>query len=648
MSKSKSNKLIEILKKPDFGNQFLIYIQKRILNLKAVWDNMSNESLQAEFIIKCQWICHYAKTKLNKSIDLETAAAFINSSKATSFSKKLSGNIFDGFMHFVVANETNSQVLNSLMTTWTLQDRSLTELDANKITPLQTAVYTKNIGSFKALANNNVDITALDSDGLPPLHVIVNKIENGTASISLLKTWLDYGLPTNMVSGKAAKKWKGKTAVEFAEKKGLVEVTKALGGNVKLAISNLDKIFFNQKDLITQSYNLKMVSNIKTKKVVAKNPNKLLLHYLVDNHDQISTEVFAKFLADKNLKIEFNILFGGKTALQKCVELGYNDWALELARAGVGTKVLDNGVNIQNYCVLYDNGDLLDILDSDSKLNILKFAVPKRQYEVSKSMALPATPLLQAVIEGKVDMVVKLAKAGFGTTFLDNTNHVLNYIGNFGGSKKIEMTKKLAAAKIDVSHEKAQQALVSALYPKIDAKFVAVLVSEVGVATEGVLKLLATNKLLPQIKCLVMNGAKVTSEVKKILTEKGIDKDVNAYVESRAKIEDEIESTKPMSSKEKIKFILSQIIKDASLKEMINAYPGLDNIGKKYINIFKLFKKTQDEKPGVFKKICKMYKVVIPVREEVDISDLLVDPRESKLNEDVTVEISGEDGTESD
>ena len=652
MSKSrKDEQLVELLNESGFGTQFLIYLEKRALNPQAVWKNMTDESLQAEFITKCQWVQHYARTKLGAiNVNMGTAAGVVNSSNAGSFSREVSENIFDGFMHFVVANETNPKVLNSLMTTWVSQGRSLTELDSNKITPLQTAVYTKNITSFIALANHDVDITALDGDGLSPLHVIVNKIENGSASILLLKAWLEAGLPTDMVSGKAAKKWSGKTAVEFAEMKGLVEVTDLLGGDVELAILSLDELYNIQMNLITQSYDIKMASDIKTKAVVAKDPNKLLLHYLVDNRGEISLEVFAKFLADEDLGIKYNILFGGKTALQKCVELGYNDWTLELAKAGVGTDILDNGVNIVNYCVLYDNNDLLDMLDADSELDITTFALPERQYVVSEDTALPLTPLLQAVTEGKVDMVVKLAKAGFGTTSLDNTNHVLNYVSNLGGSKKIEITKALASAKIDVSHEKAEQALVSALHPKIDAEFVSVLVDEIGINTEGALELFATHKLLPQIECLVMNGAKITSKVEEILTTNGIKEKVDTYVEARIKIEDELESTKPMSANEKIQFILSQTVKEASVEEMIEAYPGSDGIGEQYINAFIQFKITQDKKPGVFEKLCKMYKVTIPVIEKFDISELLVVSQESNLNleEDVIVDISGDDGTGND
>ena len=618
---AKSQEFNEILNNSGLGTQFLIYIEKRALNPNAVWDNMSDESLQAEFIAKCQWIQHYARTKLGMTdATMEIAANAINSEKGTRFSKEVSEKLFDGFMHFIVANETNPQVLNSLMNTWVAEGRSLGELDANGITPAQTAIYTKNIASFAALASMGVDISAIDNDGLSPLHVLVNKIENGSADISLLKAWVDAELPTDMLSGKGLGSWSGKTAIEFAEMKGLVKATAVLGGDVELANANLDKLCHIKKDLIKQSYDIK----------IAQDSNKLLLHYLVDNHEEISAEVFAKFLSDSTLGLKSNILFGGKTALQKCVELGYNDWALELAKAGVGTTTLDNGINIVNYCVLYDNVDLLDMLSHE--IDFTALATPERQYTVSSNSVLPLTPLLQAVVDGQIDMVVKLAKAGLGTTTLDNTNHVLNYVGNFGGSKKVEMAKALADAKIDVSDEKAQQALVSSLYPQIDAEFVEVLVCKVGVPIKGALELFSANKLIPQVELLV----KLTAEANEVF----VPKEIEIFAEDQEKLV----VKKTMTSKENTQFILSQVATNASLEDVIENYPGSGMIGEQYINAFKKFKITQFEKPEIFGKICKMFKVEIPKVEDkgIEILELLSSSIETAVEEDINIEPTGE------
>lgn len=627
----KNYELYEIINNSDFGTQFLIYLEKRAANPNAVWDDMNKDSLQFEFIAKCQWIQHYASTKVGASdITMEVAANIINSEKATSFSNKVSDKLFDGFMHFIVANEKNPQVLNSLMNTWIAEGRSLTELDDNKITPAQTAIYTKNITSFAALASMGVDITAIDGDGLSPLHVIVNKIENGSADISLLKAWIDAELPTGMLSGENLGKWAGKTAVEFAEIKGLVKATEILGGDVELANANLNELWGIKKDLIKQSYDMKMDSDPLIKGVIAKDQNKLLLHYLVDNYKEISAEVFAKFLSDNTLGLKSNILFSGKTALQKCVELGYNDWALELAKAGVGTTTLDNGINILNYCVLYNKFDLLDMLSNEIDFNEL--ATPQRQHAISETSALPLTPLLQAVVEGKTEMVVKLAKAGVGTITLDNTNHVLNYVGILGGSKKIEMAKALADAKIDVSNEKTQQALVGALYPQIDAEFASVLICKLNVPAKGALELFSTNSLSAQVEYIV----KLTNETSKVFSSEGTEGFTEVLEKSVVK--------KIMTSKEKTKFILSQVAANSSLEDLMKNYPGIGTIEVQYINAFEKFKITQLEKPEVFEKICKMFKVEIPKIEDkaIEIIELLPNYFENTVTDDINVEHTGE------
>jgi hypothetical protein len=59
------------------------------------------------------------------------------------------------------------------------------------------AVNTNNVISFAALAGKRVDVTAIGKDGLSPLHVVVSKIKEGSGDISLLRLWVESGLPTN-------------------------------------------------------------------------------------------------------------------------------------------------------------------------------------------------------------------------------------------------------------------------------------------------------------------------------------------------------------------------------------------------------------------------------------------------------------------
>lgn len=157
--------LDDILNNSAFATQFLIYLEKRSSNTSAVWEEMGAEDIQQEFLLKCQWIQHYARTKLGASdITLEIAATIVNTDKCISFNKKVCDKMFDGFIHFAVANETRPSVLNSIIKTWVAQGRELTELDPKELTPLQVSVYTKNVASLSALAHYGVDITVVDAD----------------------------------------------------------------------------------------------------------------------------------------------------------------------------------------------------------------------------------------------------------------------------------------------------------------------------------------------------------------------------------------------------------------------------------------------------------------------------------------------------
>ena len=67
-------------------------------------------------------------------------------------------------------------------------------------------------------------------------------------------------------------------------------------------------------------------------------------------------------------------------------------------------------------------------------------------------------------------------------------------------------------------------------------------------------------------------------------------------------------------------------------------------IGEQYINAFKKFKITQLEKPEIFGKICKMFKVEIPKVEDkgIEILELLSNSIETAVEEDINIEPTGE------
>lgn len=99
-----------------------------------------------------------------------------------------------------------------------------------------------------------------------------------------------------------------------------------------------------------------------------------------------------------------------------------------------------------------------------------------------------------------------------------------------------------------------------------------------------------------------------------------------------------------MTSKENTQFILSQVATNASLEDVIENYPGSGMIGEQYINAFKKFKITQFEKPEIFGKICKMFKVEIPKVEDkgIEILELLSSSIETAVEEDINIEPTGE------
>ena len=374
-----AREFIDILDRTPLVRNFLTYVEKRAHTPRAVEELMASASLRNEFIAKCEWIQQMSRREPTPDVSMENAAIIVNLDSSLSSVSAFKGEIFNGFMHFIVANEKDPSVLSSIMTTWATEGRTLVELDSTGLTPAQVAIYTQNIISFAALAVNGVDITATDKDGLSPLHIIVNKVKDGSADIALLRLWLEKGLPTNMKSGEEAGINAGKTAAEFAQALGLVKVTKILTGDVALAAKKSDESFSVQKGLITQTYHLKLDANPAMKAAVAGDKNKLLLDYLVENYAEIEPEVFIKFLADKGLGIKTNIILGGRTPLQKCVELGYNDWALALVKMGVGSGSLDNGVTVLNYCVSADNDELLKMIKEDGALDLASFALATKQ-----------------------------------------------------------------------------------------------------------------------------------------------------------------------------------------------------------------------------------------------------------------------------
>lgn len=449
---------------------------------------MDNESLQQEFIAKCQFIQHYARTKLGlDNVTMELAATTVNNPKAASFRVDICEKIFDGFMHFIAVNEKNPTVLKSLMDTWVSQGRSLEEkiiVDGLEFTPLNFVVAKNNLPAFVALAQHGIDVTQVDSTGFSELHKIVDQVDKGTSDIEMLKAWIDAGLPTDMIAGERAGKFAGKTAVNMAEEKGFVEVTKVLGGDVGLALANLDKTYEIQKSLILEEYYNK-TSDLQNG-ILKTDPNKFLLHYLVENSKEVPLVVFQKFIDDKSLAIKTNVVGTSRiTALELLVIQGStpgdigakaNQFALILVEHGVGTTEADNGTTLLSYTINHGNDLLFDFILEN---NLTALETPGRVINKG-SVQIIDSPLAHALLCGNERMTIELIKHGFTKCIVVISGKggvefgVIQSIKAFGGEHVVDLVKAVSKY-INMKSEEVVQEMVNALMAG-EASFVKALV----------------------------------------------------------------------------------------------------------------------------------------------------------------------------
>lgn len=641
MKKTKDLDLRDLFAQNTFGEQFLIYLGNRIGNPHAVWDNMDNESLQQEFIAKCQFIQHYARAKLGvSSITMELAAITVNNVKARSFNVDICEKIFDGFMHFIAVNEKNPAVLKSLMDTWLLQGRSLGEtiiIDEVEFTPLNFALAKNNLHAFASLAQHGVDVTQLDLRGFSELHKLVDQIEKGTSDITMLQTWVGKGLRTDMVADERAGGVAGKTAVEVAQGKGLVEITRMLGGNVELAEDNLNILHETQKELILAAYYQK-TSDLQ-KGILKTDPNKFLLHYLVENSAEVPIAVFQKFIADKTLGIKTNIVGTTRnTVLELLVIQGVaptdagakaNQFALVLANCGVGTTIADNGSTILSYAVRHNNHNLFDLI-----VHFPIVAKPANVIKVGESCNVIDGPLINALLHGRVDMVQKLVGAGYNKctvllpSAVEKTWGIIQSIRAFGGDHKATLVK-LVSDHVDMNSEAVVQEMVNAII-KGEADFVKALVdngTDINYNDGELLALFTTHKMLPAMKLAIENGAKVTEKVKIIAAGNGLGSSIEELVLEQSKMK---LAQKPIS---KMKLLLTKILDHASDEEIALSFPGEQ---EKFVQLAKNLR----ENTTAFKILCRANKLAIfPV-------ELIVEREEGKQEEDPSsssIELAGDE-----
>lgn len=630
----KTQSLNDILDESPFGEQFLIYLRNRTGNPHAVWANMDSENLQQEFIAKCQFIQHYARTKLGiDNISMELAATTVNNPKAASFRVEICEKIFDGFMHFIAINEKNPAVLKSLMDTWLVQGRSLEEtiiVDGREFTPLNFAVAKNNLQGFVALLQHGVDVTQIDSSGFSELHKLIDQIETGTSDVTMLAAWVEAGLPTDMVAARnTGAKYAGKTAVQIAENKGLVEITQLLGGNVELALDNLDKHYEILKEMLVQGYYQKASELQAT--ILKNDPNKMLLNYLIENFNEVPLEVFQKFIADQSLGIKTNVVGHDRmTALESLVIKGLipgdlgakaNQFALTLAKHGVGTTKADNGTTLLSYAINHGNNLLFDYI-LENHLNVLDNPgkiIQKGSIQIFDS------PLANALLCGNERMTIELVKHGFlkCTVVIPQKGEVefgvIQSIKAFGGDHVVDLVKAVAKY-IDMKSEAVVQEMVNALMNG-EGAFVKALVdngSDINHNDGEVLKLFvgAGPAYIGAVKLAILNGAKVTEEISTLSVQSGTHDLVASYVAEQESIQ------KPLSKKEKMKLMLTKLLHGDSNEEISSSFPGEESYVKIATN-------CRENQVG-FKALCKIYGVVT---EEVE-SFVAIDTSGNVHNED--------------
>ncbi|PCJ25957.1 MAG: hypothetical protein COA94_05740 [Rickettsiales bacterium] len=297
------------------------------------------------------------------------------------------GDCFNGFMHFIATNETDPRVLELLTNSWLAAGRSLSENNGtlSTTTPLNIALLTDNVPFITALVERGVDITAPNEDGTTALHLLIYQIHLGISDISFLQKWLDAGLEVDL------------RAKLLAQKLELTEVTNLIGEGSEIVQQTLDELVAS----ITQNYLDKMILNGVSDIILTNfgDPNAMLLHYLIENHNTVPLSVFKHFL-DSELLVR-GIIDSRKTALQHAVEMGAVNFSVAMAEHGIGTTELDNGRHIIEY-VHYIGGE--------HKAAFVEAIKASQAIDMSGEQA--AQLIADALIAKNGEFVATLVKAG--------------------------------------------------------------------------------------------------------------------------------------------------------------------------------------------------------------------------------------------
>lgn len=566
------------------------------------------ERLNNEFVAKVQWVQHYAKIKLEQSITFEIAAQ--TAANLTTFNAAVCGKMFDGFMHFISVNETRPEVLNSLMVKWVLEGRSLTELDALGTSPLSVSVNRGNINAVVALAQHDVDVTAVDERGFTELHKIVDYVEQGKLPLSTLSRWVESGLPTNVTSTNPSPKYSGKTAARVAVEKGMVEATIVLGGDIEEARGFRSERIKVSKVLVLQSYE----HHIESLGGVGVG-NKLLLNYLARNCENadLTPEVFEAILVDEELGagLDPNVVVGQErtTALEILIKDGVNSlkanmFALKMAEHGIGTVKHCAGMTAYSIAAKYGNIALLEQL-ADRDLPCPEN--PGVIHQCCKSEILDS-PFVVALLTDQVETAVFLVKNKLAHCIIKvgakgKALSPVEAVRLLGGDNKLALLEKIAPYINMKAEEVAQELLHSILNGQNDfAEKLIELGANINHNNGEMLKLFVTNGLVGQSRFCIEHGAVVTEEIRLESQRVGIDKQIAVFDYS----------PKHMTTKQKIQKVLEKFVAKLSAIEISQFIASSARDAEEAQKLSHIHQTVQTMSEPGLKMLCKVYKVAIP------------------------------------
>ncbi len=609
-------KRVEVLESPELGLLELAF-DTYLRNLGVINGpkNLSDkllDQLNNEFVAKVQWIQHYAKVKLGQSFTFEIASQV--ATKLTTFKSEVCGKIFDGFMHFVVVNDTRPEVLSSLMDKWVSQGRSLSEPDSLGASSLSVSVNKGNMNAVVALAQHGVDVTAVDESGFTELHRIVDYVEQGKLPLSTLSQWKAAGLPTNVASTNPSPKYNGKTAVRVAVEKGMVEATEILGGDIEEArVFRSEKIQV-LKVLVLQAYE-QYIESFELGQILGVDKFKLLLNYLATNYKNadLTPAVFEAILADEELRLNPSAVVGqeGITALEMLIRDGAinpkaNMLALKMAEHGIGTVKHCGGMTAHSVAAKYGNMTLLQQL-IDGKLPCLD--KPGVVHKCCKSEVFDS-PFVVALLTDQVETAVflvqnKLAHCAIKISMQTKVLSPVEAIRLLGGDNKLVLLEKIAPYVNMKAEAVVQELLHSILNGQNDfAEKLIELGANVNHNNGEMLKLFVTNKLVDQARFCIEHGAVVTEEVRLEAQRVGVDKQIAACDYS----------PQHMSAKQKIQKVLEKFVAKLSTVEISKFITEAATSAEEVHKLEHVHKAVQTMSAPGLKMLCKVYKVAVPMQ----------------------------------